>query len=61
MKIPKGQILWVRHLENKKLKYITTSNSSRDKYYLYEVREDESLVKIETSNRPLFKKLGDKY
>ena len=57
IKIPKNQILWVTYKdEYDKTKQIITSDEMRKKYYLYNVSEDGSLIKIETNDSPIFEK-----
>ena len=57
IKLPKGHIHWVSFKdENGNIKQIVTSDELRRKYYLHDVSEDGSLVKIETNDRPVFKK-----
>lgn len=62
IKIPKTQKRWIRQLdeENGRVKYIITSNASREVYYLYEITEDGTVTKIESSKHPIFKRLGGK-
>ena len=60
IKVPKNQIRWLTYFENGTPKYIITSSASRETYYLYEVAEDGTTTKVESSKRPLFKRLGDK-
>ena len=58
LKIPNSQILWVTHKDkNGKVKYITTSDKSRENYYLYRVEKDGKLNKIKKLKQPLFDKL----
>ena len=58
IKIPKNQKHWVTYIENGIPKHIITSNASREIYYLYEVAEDGTITKIESSKRPIFKRTG---
>ena len=58
-KIPKGQVSWVRYLENGSVIYIITSNNIRDKYFLYEVNSEGKLIKKAVSIQPVFKELKD--
>ena len=62
IKIPKSQKRWIRQLDEEggRVKYIITSNASRETYYLYEVAEDGTTTKVESSKRPIFKRLGGK-
>ena len=49
---PKGEIVWVEHHNaNGNLRYITTSKSTRDYYYLYELA-DGKFVKIGKEKDP---------
>lgn len=57
IEVPKNQILWVMICEEGgKPRQAITSDQMRSKYYLYDIGEDDSLTKIETSSTPIFKK-----
>lgn len=58
MRIPKNQIHWMTYTTEQGLKYIVTSDINRLKYFLYKVENNESLTKLETSSKPLFKQLN---
>lgn len=52
MKIPKGQILWLKRTDAKgNPKWIVTSDPARVKYYLYSVDGDR-LEKVKISDSP---------
>ena len=59
IKIPKNQISWTRYVKNNKTTHIITSTIMRDKYFLNEMKEDGSLIKIATSSQPIFKGFND--
>lgn len=53
VKIPKGEILWRRYIDQGGLlRFITTSKPARDFYYLYEVSEDGSCKKLGRGQDP---------
>lgn len=57
IKLPKGQILWMSLWdEENNVKQIVTSDGLRNKYHLYDVAEDGSVIKIETNDEPIFEK-----
>jgi hypothetical protein len=57
IKVPKNQILWMTiREEGGNPKQIITSDQMRGKYFLYDINEDGSLIKIETAVTPVFKK-----
>lgn len=52
MKIPKGQILWLKRTDAKgNPKWIITSDPARIKYYLYSVN-GEKVEKVKISDSP---------
>ena len=52
MKIPKGQILWLKRTDAQgNPKWIVTSDPARVKYYLYFVSQN-SLTKVKISDSP---------
>lgn len=59
MKIPKGQILWqsFKNLDGQ-IVQIITSDQRQEKWFLYDVRKDGTLTKIETGKNPLFDKIS---
>lgn len=57
IKVPKNQKLWVTNNdENGNPKQIITSDQIQSKYFLYNIENDGSLIKIETAFQPIFKK-----
>ena len=57
IKIPKNQILWMTICEEDGVpKQVITSDQMRNKYFLYNINEDGSLIKIETAATPIFQK-----
>lgn len=53
IKVPRGEIAWTRYLNSKgEDKYILTSKSTRDYYYLYEIQLDGSLKKLGKGKTP---------
>ena len=59
MKIPKGQILWqsFKNLDGQ-IVQIITSDQRQEKWFLYDVSNDGTLIKIETGKNPLFDKIS---
>lgn len=60
MKIPKGQILWLKRTDAKgNPKWIITSDPARIKYYLYSVNgEKVDKVKISDSPADFYPEMG---
>ena len=62
IKLPKGQILWERLCDKNSItRQIVTSDALRQKYYLYQVNDDNSLIKLETNTQPVFKNKRTNY
>ncbi len=52
-KIPKGEILWVRHCDKHgAVTHVITSNQNRDVYYMYTV-SDGKLTKLGRAKTPI--------
>lgn len=52
-KIPKGEILWVRHCDKHgAVTHVITSNQSRDVYYMYTV-SDGKMTKLGRAKTPI--------
>lgn len=57
LQIPKKETHWQTYKDKDGIiRQIVTSNADRSKYYLYNVKEDGSLTKIETAASPVFDK-----
>ena len=51
LKIPKNEIIWTSYYDAAGiLKYITTSKTTRDTYYLYEVKNDNCTKVCQSQN-----------
>lgn len=42
---PKNETIWVQYAINNKVTHVLTSKATRDMYYLYEVGENDKLIK----------------
>lgn len=53
VKIPKGEIPWVSYYDGShNLRFVMTSNSKRDLYYLYSVDDNKSMKKLGRAKTP---------
>ena len=59
MKIPKGEVLWTRYGEGKRITHIITSKADRTMYFLYAVEADNSLKRVGKAKFPV--ELEEKY
>lgn len=60
MKYPKNEIVWMTYYDSAgALQFFVTSKAARDYYFLYEVREDQSYVKLGKARSP--RDLEEKY
>lgn len=57
VKLPRNQILWLTQTKSDVPKYIITSDTVRQRYYLYEVNDQDELKKIAINKQPIFKEL----
>lgn len=44
-KIPKNETLWVQYIKDSRVTHVITSKALRDIYFLYEVDENDNLIK----------------
>ena len=53
MRVPKGEFVWVGYNDKDGLlRFVMTSKSTRDYYYMYAVNEDGTLTKLGKSKSP---------
>ena len=54
MKCPKGEIVWISYFDSGRvLRFFLTSKPARDMFYLYEVAEDLTYVKLGKAKSPV--------
>jgi hypothetical protein len=58
IKTPKNHILWLTYFTDGKPEYAVTSDSNRNRYYLYKVNEDGSVERLKSSTTPCFNEVG---
>ena len=51
-KIPKNELLWVTHYDSRgSPRFFITSNADRERYYIYEIKED-GVVRLGSGQSP---------
>lgn len=53
IKIPKSETLWVQYMNKGNVTHFITSNTYRDKYFLYEVNDGQIIKTKHKADNPL--------